>query len=158
MQVQERNVYSRFGGLDGVRAMCVAGITGEQVRARKHVTASLRDLDAGFVFGHVPPRTRGRWSCCTCRELQTRWKERRGSGRGRRRGKKKKWKRKREKMKQEKKEIEKVDNGVVISGLAGLHVHLVSISFEGTGCFYLASDASRLLRRFGLLPRLIDRR
>lgn len=26
-----------------MHAMCVAGITGEQVRARKHVTASLRD-------------------------------------------------------------------------------------------------------------------
>lgn len=26
-----------------MRAMCVAGITGKQVRARKHVTASLRD-------------------------------------------------------------------------------------------------------------------
>ena len=24
----------------------------------------------GFVFGHVPPRTRGRWSCCTCRETR----------------------------------------------------------------------------------------
>lgn len=38
-------------------------------------------------------------------------------------------------MKQEKKEIEKVDNGVVISGLAGLHVHLVSISFEVPAVF-----------------------
>ena len=147
--------------------MCVAGITGEQVRARKHVTASLRDLVAGFVFGHVPPRTRGRWSCCTCRELQTRWKEREGEGEGKeeRRGrkerkkeKKKEKEKRKKKWDEEKKEIEKVDNGVVISGLAGLHVHLVSISFEGTGCFYLASDASRLLRRFGLLPRLIDRR
>lgn len=52
MQVQERNVYSRFGGSRrGVRAMCVAGITGEQVRARKHVTTSLRDLVQDLCSG-----------------------------------------------------------------------------------------------------------
>lgn len=60
------------------------------------------------------------------------------------RGKRKKKKRGK---KEEEKEIEEVDNGVVISGLARLHVHLVSISFEGTGRFYLASTVSRLLHR-----------
>lgn len=71
-------------------------------------------------------------------------------------GEEEKRKRGGEKMKEEKKEIEKVDNGAVISGLAGLHVHLVSISFEGTGCFYLASDDRR--GYCVVLACLIDRR
>lgn len=42
--------------------------------------------------------------------------------------------------KEKKKKIEaEVDNSAVISGLARVHVHLVSILFEGTGYFYLVS-------------------